>query len=69
MSGKKNAKPPKWIIVYEMAKEFNIPPWEVEQNCSAKWRKQFLEHRIATNVEEERKVKKRGKRGNTRRKN
>jgi hypothetical protein len=68
-AGKKNAHPPTWNEIYEIAKEFNIAPWIVEQDCTPKWRKQFVERRIAENQENKRLEDKRGKRGNRKRTN
>ena len=54
----KAGEPPEWLVIYDIAKEFGIAPWDVEENCTMRWRKQFSEYQSAYNQEMKRRKKK-----------
>jgi len=55
------AAPPEWVIVLQLSKEYNIPPWEFEERCTAEWWKRILTYRMIDFEESQRREKKRGK--------
>jgi hypothetical protein len=56
-----NATPPTWAVVLQLAKEYNVTPWEFEQMCTAEWWGRMITYRMVENDEIERREKKRGK--------
>jgi hypothetical protein len=62
MSGRQSANPPIWTPVLLMAKEWGIPPWQVEEECTFEWLKNWLAYRTAEGMEQER-LEKKQKRG------
>lgn len=64
MAGKKTAEPPVWTPALLMAKEFGIPPWQIERECTLEWLHRWMSYKQAENMEQERLEKKRGKRAN-----
>lgn len=52
---RKNEEPPDWITTLQIAKEFNVPPWRVEDEMSQEWFERWMDYRIAQQKEAERK--------------
>ena len=47
MSGGPGASPPDWAIIYEIAKDLGVPPWQLEEECSREWWIRAVEYRMA----------------------
>jgi len=39
-------QPPAYALICEAAKEWGIPPWQVEAECTAYWWKRWLRYRM-----------------------
>jgi len=37
--------PPDWAVIYNLANQWGIPPWQFEEECSEYWWERILTYR------------------------